>query len=88
MFDKLKELNRIRKLQGELRKELEQLFVTVEKRDIKIVFRGDKKIEKLLIDGEEQKELKDLLNAGMKDVDKKVEKQMRGRMGELGLPGF
>ncbi|MFH1648129.1 MAG: YbaB/EbfC family nucleoid-associated protein [Patescibacteria group bacterium] len=88
MFDKVKELNKLRKVQGEIKKDLEQVFVSNEKSGMKVVARGDKKIQKIEIDGEEQKDLKDLINDTFKDVDKKVEKQMRGRMGDLGLPGF
>lgn len=88
MFDKLKELNQLRKMQGEIQKELESILVSEEKDGVKITVRGDKKIEKVEIDGEENKLFKDLVNAVMKEVDKKVEKQMRGRMSDLGLPGF
>jgi len=88
MFDKLKELNQLRKMQGEIQKELETIFVTHEKDGVKIVIRGDKKVDKVTIDDEENKLFKDLINDAMKEVDKKVEKQMRGRMSELGLPGF
>ena len=88
MFDKLKELNQLRKMQGEIQKELEAIFVTHEKDGVKITVRGDKKIEKVTIDDEENKLFKDLINDAMKEVDKKVEKQMRGRMSEFGLPGL
>lgn len=88
MFDKLKELNQLRKMQGEIQKELESILVSEEKDGVKITVRGDKKIEKVEIDGEENKLFKDLVNSVMKEVDKKVEKQMRGRMSDLGLPGF
>lgn len=88
MFDKLKEIRKFQKMQSEMKRELEAIFVTVEKHGIKIVFRGDKKIEKLFISDDEQKQLKDVLNDGMKDVDKKVEKQMRGKLGDLGFPGL
>ena len=88
MFDNVKELNKLRKVQGEIKKDLEQVFVSNEKSGMKVVARGDKKIQKIEIDGEEQRDLKDLINDTFKDVDKKVEKQMRGRMGDLGLPGF
>ena len=88
MFDKLKELNNLRKMQGEIQKELEAITVTHEKDGVKIVIRGDKKIERILIDDEENKLFRDLINEALKEVDKKVEKQMRGRMGDLGLPGF
>ena len=88
MFDKLKDLNKLRKVQTEMKHQIEQIFVTNSKAGIELVVRGDKRIEKLIVDGKENKVLKDLLNDTMKDVDKKVEKQMRGRLGDLGLPGF
>ncbi len=85
MFDKLKDLNNLRKAQAEIKKELEQIYVEAEKAGIKILVRGDKRVEKLEIDGVENKTLRDLINDTMKDVDKKVEKQMRGHMADLGL---
>ena len=85
MFSKLKDLNNLRKAQGEIKKELEQIFVEGDKQGIRILIRGDKRIEELEIDGAEQKALRDLINDTMKDVDKKVEKQMRGHMADLGL---
>jgi DNA-binding protein YbaB len=85
MFDKIKEADRLRRLQNEIRKEQEQIFVEGEKQGIKILIRGDKRVEKLEIDGVDNKALRDLINDTMKDVDKKVEKQMRGHMADLGL---
>jgi DNA-binding protein YbaB len=86
MFDKLKELNRLKKAQSEIKKQLEQIFVTAERGGNKVVIRGDKRIEKIELDGEENKALRDLLNDASKDVDKKVEKQMRGQLKDLGFP--
>ncbi len=88
MFDKLKDINKLRKAQSEIKKQLENIFVTSEKGRVRIVIRGDKRIEKLEIDGEEDKLLRELLNDAFKDVDKKVEKQMRGQLQDLGLPGL
>jgi DNA-binding protein YbaB len=85
MFDKIKDLNKLRKAQGEIKKELEQIFVESDKQGIKLLIRGDKRVDKLEINGVDQKVLRDLLNDTMKDVDKKVEKQMRGHMADLGL---
>lgn len=85
MFDKLKDLNNLRKAQAEIKKELEGIYVETQKGNIRILVRGDKRIEKLEVDGEERKDLRELINDTMKDVDKKVEKQMRGHMADLGL---
>ncbi|MBU0650068.1 YbaB/EbfC family nucleoid-associated protein [Patescibacteria group bacterium] len=85
MFDKVKKADKYRRAQVEMKKELEQIFVQNEKQGISILMRGDKKVEKLEINGEEQKTLRDLINDTMKDVDKKAEKKMRGHMADLGL---
>jgi DNA-binding protein YbaB len=86
MLDKLKELNEMRKLQADLKRDLEQIFHTEEKRGVKIVVRGDKRIEKIEVDGEENRELRDAINQAMKQIDKKIQKQMRGKLKGLGLP--
>ncbi|MBN1162280.1 YbaB/EbfC family nucleoid-associated protein [Patescibacteria group bacterium] len=86
MFDKIKDLNNFRKAQSEIKKQLEQMFHSEEKRGTKVIVRGDKRIEKIEIDGEEDKELKDLINDAMKKMDKKAEKQLRGKLKGLGLP--
>ena len=88
MMDKLKDFNKMRKIRAEMTKELEKIFSVVEKGNARVVVRGDKHIEKIEVNGDEDKALKDILNIAMKEVDKKVEKQMRGRLGDLGLPGF
>ena len=88
MFDKLKDLNKLRKAQSEIKKELEQIFVTKEKSGIKVVVRGDKRIERIEFDGKDQKDLKDVINDANKEIDKKVQKQMKNHIGDLGLPGF
>ena len=85
MFDKIKDLNNLRRTQGEIKKELERIFVRGEKQGAVVLIRGDKRIDQLEIDGVDQKDLRDLINDTMKDVDKKVEKQMRGHMSDLGL---
>lgn len=86
MFEKIKELNKLKQAQSKIKKQMEEIFSTKEKGNIRIVVRGDKKIQKLEIDGQDQKELRDLINGVFGDVDKKVEKQMRGQLKDLGLP--
>lgn len=65
---------------------MEEIFATKEKGNVRIVVRGDKKIQKLEIDGEDRKDLRELINDVFGEVDKKVEKQMRGQLKDLGLP--
>ena len=85
MFDKLKDLNNLRKVQGQLKKEAERIFVQSEKRGNLVLIRGDKRIEKLVIDGIENKEIKELINDTMKAVDKKLEKVSRSHLSDLGI---
>ncbi|KKS17463.1 MAG: hypothetical protein UU77_C0002G0023 [candidate division WWE3 bacterium GW2011_GWC1_41_7] len=88
MFDKIKDLKRLKKMQDDLKKQLEQIYVQEEKGDYTVLIRGDKRVEKIIFEGEEDKALRDLINDAMKQVDKKVEKQMRGQMSEFGIPGL
>lgn len=88
MFDKLKDMNRLRKMQADVKKQLEQIVISNEKSGTFVLVRGDKRIERIEIDGQEYKELRDLINDTMKMVDKKVEKQMRGQLSEMGFPGL
>ena len=88
MFEKLKELNKFKQAQSKIKKQLEDIYSTREKNGTLVVVRGDKKIQKIEIDGVEQKELRELINDTFGEVDKKVEKQMRGQLKDLGLPDF
>lgn len=88
MFDKIKDLAKWKKIQDEVKRQQEQLFATVEKHGYKVVVRGDKRVEKIEIDGEEYKELKETINDALKDIDKKLEKKLRSQAGELGIPGL
>lgn len=88
MFDKIKELNKLKQAQSKLKKQMEEISSFREKDGIKVVVRGDKKIQRLEIDGEDQKDLRELINDTFGDVDKKVEKQMRGQLKDFGLPDF
>lgn len=83
-----KKMHEFRKKQSEMQKELEQVFATEEKRGIKVVVRGDRKIERIEFDGEEQKDLKELINNAFKQVNKKSEKKIRGAVSDLGIPGL
>ena len=83
-----KEIYKLRKKQSAMQKEMEQIFSTVEKGDFRVVVRGDRKVELIEIDGEGQKDLKNIINDAMKDVNKKVEKKLRGQLSDLGIPGL
>ncbi len=88
MFGKVKELLDYKKQMDMLKKELEKIYTEYENKGIKIVIRGDQHIERIEVDGEEDKRLKDFLNDAMKESQKKVSKKMQGQMGGLGMPGL
>ena len=83
-----REIYRLKKSQSKIQKQLEQIFAKEESRGMTVVVRGDRKIESIEIDGEVQKELKDLINSALKNVNKKAEKQLRGQISEMGFPGL
>jgi len=83
MLDKAKQIHKLKKMQSEIQKQLEQIMHTEEKNDVVLVVRGDKKIESITIDGEERKDIKELINDTFKKVDKKAEKKMRSQAGDM-----
>ncbi|MBI4153675.1 YbaB/EbfC family nucleoid-associated protein [Candidatus Woesebacteria bacterium] len=91
MFDKVKQLNELRKMRTQamaLQKELEKIKESVEKNGIKVVVTGDQKISYIEIDGEERRDLEELINEAMKKVQKEAAKKMMEMGGGLsGLLG-
>jgi DNA-binding protein YbaB len=91
MFDKFKQAGNLMKMRSEalkLQKELEKIRLSKEKGSIKVVVSGDQKINYLEIDGEEKRELAELINDAMKDVQKEAAKKMLEMGGGLsGLLG-
>lgn len=90
-FDKIKQLNDLRKMRSQaqaLQKELEKVKETVEDDDVQVTVTGDQKIVSLKIDGEERKDIVDTINKAMKEVQKKAAKKMMDMGGGLsGLLG-
>ncbi|HTK03336.1 MAG TPA: YbaB/EbfC family nucleoid-associated protein [Alphaproteobacteria bacterium] len=87
MFDKfnqLKDLAKMRQKAMELQKELEKIIKTVEKNGWQVSVTGDQKIRYIKKDGEDMKELVDLINNAMKDVQKDSAKKMMEMGGGLG----
>lgn len=91
MFDKFKQLgqlNEMRKKAQELQKELEKIVETLEKKGWTVSVSGDQKIRYIKKDGEDLKELVDLINEAMKKVQKESAKKMMEMGGGLsGLLG-
>lgn len=87
MFDKfnqLKDLAKMRQKAMELQKELEKIIKTEEKNGYSVSVTGDQKLRYIKKDGEDLKELTDLINKLMKDVQKESAKKMMETGGGLG----
>src|SRR3989344_4564264 len=90
MFDKIRQgasqANDLRKLRGQmkdLQKQLAQITVTEEKGGMRVKVSADQKFQYIEIDGEENKDLMDLLNDALKKVQKKAAQEMAQMEGGI-----
>ena len=88
MFDKAKELYKLKKQADELKRRMAAIVVEVEEKEVKVVMQGDQEVREVWVDGEEDERLKKAFNKAVKESQKKVAKKMRDQLGDLGLPGF
>lgn len=87
MFQKVKQLNDLRKLHGQaksLQRELEVIKETVEDNGVRVTVSGDQKIIAISIDGEDRRDVVDTINKALKEVQKKAAKKMMEMGGGLG----
>jgi len=86
MFDKFKQLgdlNKMRKQAKTLQDELSQIKESYESGKYKVVVTGDQKVDYIEIDGESAKDLVEVINKAMKNVQKKAAKKMLEMGGGL-----
>jgi DNA-binding protein YbaB len=83
MLDKVKQAYQLKKAQSDLKKMVEGLSVFEQKGENSVVVTGDKKISKIIINGVENKQIKDLVNDAMKKMDTKLQKEMKSKEDEL-----
>lgn len=83
MLDKVKQAYQLKKAQSDLQKMVESLSVFEQKGDNSVVVTGDKKVTKIVINGVENKAIKDLINDAMKKMDAKLQKEMKSKEEEL-----
>ncbi len=79
MFDKFKQLGELSKLRSQakaLEKELSQIKETVEKGGVKVTVTGNQRVDYLEINGEPRKDIADVINDALKNVQKKSAKKM------------
>ena len=91
MFDKFRQAKELLKLRSQaqtLQKELEQIIHSEEDGVWKVVVNGTQNVTYLAENGEENKQLKDLINKAMKKIQKNAAQKMMEMGGGLsGLLG-
>ena len=83
MLDKVKQAYQLKKAQSDLQKMVESLSVFEQKGENSVVVTGDKKVSKIIINGVENKQIKELINDAMKKMDTKLQKEMKAKEDEL-----
>ncbi|HUW21670.1 MAG TPA: YbaB/EbfC family nucleoid-associated protein [Candidatus Bathyarchaeia archaeon] len=87
MFDKLKQLNDLRKLRSQalqMQQALAQEIIEIEEAGIKVVVRGDQRIEAVEIAGQTQDRLVEILNKAIKQAQQKAAAKLTQMSGGLG----
>lgn len=88
MFEKIRELNKLRKQAAELKREMERITVEVVEGKVKIVMRGDQRIEKVEVDGQERSDLRSAFNKAVKESQKKVAQKLSGMVSGMKFPNL
>lgn len=87
MFDKFqkgKDLLKLRSQAKQLQRELEQIEQTEESGGVKVKVNGAQQVVYLEINGEEKRDIVEVINKAMKNVQKKAAKKMMEMGGGLG----
>ncbi len=88
MFEQFRELNKLRKQAGELKREMEKITVEVAVGKVRIVMRGDQQVESIAVEGEERNDLKQAFNRAVKESQKKVAKKLSGVVSGMKIPSL
>ena len=88
MFDQFRELNKLRKQTGELKREMEKITVEVVVGRVKIMMRGDQQVESIEVEGEERDDLKKAFNRAVKESQKRVAKNLSGMVSGMKFPNL
>ena len=94
-FDKIRqfggqmaELKKMRDQAMQLQKQLANQTVVVEEGNIKVVMSGDQKVKELVIDGESQPKLADVINKAVKKSQEVAAKKLQENTDLSKLSGF
>ncbi len=86
--DLAKKGNQLRKMQSQVKKDQQSVMHNEVSGTSEVLIRGDRKVEKIIIDGVDRKDIKELLNEANKGVDKKLEKKMKENTELLSMFGL
>jgi DNA-binding protein YbaB len=87
MFDKfqqLKELKKMRDQAMEMQKALAQEKIEVEEQGIRVVMTGDQQVKEIEIEGENQRQLVDVINKAIKKSQEVAARKLQEMGGGLG----
>ena len=85
MFDKVKQLNEMRKNAKALQNELEREVLEVTHKGVDVKINGNMDILSMVSHDKDDETIVKAINEASKQMKKVVEKKMRGRMAELGF---
>ena len=90
MFDKIKQLNELRKQSQQMQKDLEAEVLEVEHRGVKVTVSAAMKINSLISNGRPDEDVAAAVNRALQEAQKIAAKKMRSQLGNLGLdlPGM
>ena len=90
MFDKVKQLNELRKKAKQLEDELSAEVLEVNYKGVTVTITAGLEIKELDTGGRSDEDIKAALNKAIKEAQKLAAKKMRGQLGDLGLnlPGM
>jgi DNA-binding protein YbaB len=91
MFDKFKQAQNLMKMRSQamtLKKKLEELTQSEEKDGVRVVVNGAQEVVKIEIDGQDRRDIVELINKAYKEIQKEAAKKMMEEGGGLsGLLG-
>ncbi len=88
MFNRFREIYELKKKADDVKKKMEAVHLDFEDRGVNLKIRGDNHFEEILIDGQKDERIREVLNKALKEMQKKVAKKMQGDLGDLGIPGL
>lgn len=91
MFDKFKQAQNLMKMRSQamsLKKKLEEITHSEEKDGVKVVVNGAQEVVRIEVDGQERRDIVELINKAYKEIQKEAAKKMMEEGGGLsGLLG-